>query len=141
MVNEKTTDAPEWLTDMVQDARRLLGVGDDWQVSVNVVRIPGGDAANDAACTPDAVYLNADLDFAPDLQPSETTRAIVLHEVLHIAHAELDALASVICEGLPKSERLRMRDLYDDANERTLQRISRAMARHIRPQEGEEDAP
>lgn len=130
---------PEWLTDLVQDARRLLGVGDDWSITVRVDRLPGGSPDNDAACEPDAVYLNADLTFAPDVQPGETAQMLVLHEVLHVAHAELDELVAVICAGLPKNEQIRMRDLYDDGVERMLQRISRAMVRHIRPQENGEN--
>jgi len=134
------SEAPEWLVELVQDTRRLLGVGGDWHVNLRVVDSPHDDPTNSAAVTPDGVYLIATIEVARDVENSDEGRRIVMHEVMHIAHTELDLIVSQILAGLPKRERRRFRKLYEDGVERFLQRTTRAMVRHIRPmEEGSDD--
>lgn len=136
---------PAWLVEEVQDARRLLGVGDDWHITVQVVDHPNRDENNDACCRPDVTYLNATMEFARDLVQDEHGRFVVLHEMLHITHAEIDQVVETALAGLVEGERGRMRELYEAVVERSLQRMSRAMVRHIRPMEEDvlraKDAP
>lgn len=127
------SELPAWLIEELQDARQLLGVGDEWHIVATVVDHPNGDENNDGMCCPDATYLNARMEFSRDLAQDANGRFVVLHEMLHVTHAEVDQVVDTALGGLSEGERGRMRELYEAAVERSLQRMSRAMARHIRP--------
>lgn len=126
-------ELPAWLLEEVQDARRLLGVGDDWHITVKVVDHPNGDADNDGTCYVSANYLNATIEFARDMTQNEQGRHVILHEILHVAYAEIDQVVKTGFSVLPKGERGRMKGLYEAAVERVLQRMSRAIARRVSP--------
>lgn len=116
---------PEWLTDLVQDTRRLLGIGDDWHVFVEMKHMSESNGSTQA----DSVYLNADLCFSTKLAPGELSRQVVAHELLHVAHQEIDSVVERMCV-CPL-----VRVMYDEAVERFCQRITRALASQVRPKE------
>ncbi len=82
-------DVPAWITERVQEARGLFGVGGpEWSIVVKMNDRPGGHEA-DGYTTTDPVYLNATIEFWSGLKDDENGREAVYHEVLHIAHSEI----------------------------------------------------
>lgn len=131
-MTDTSTDAPPWLEEMVQSARSLLGVGDDWAVFLSVEdKLDNGGAAG--MCHPDPIYLRADMAFARGhiKQDDRKTREYVLHEVLHLALAEIDYAMDCAIDAAPRKLRKTLRSAYVAATERSIQRMSRALARSI----------
>ncbi len=124
---------PDWITQCIDEARGVFGVGAEWYVEVKMMDNPGGDGDNDGACRADAVYLNATLEFARDLEEGERGRRVIFHEVGHIALAQLNLAVGYILSGIfDESQREIFRKIYDDAEEQVLQRFTRAMSANRR---------
>lgn len=124
---------PEWIVQAAADARDLLGVDGGWHVTVALSDCPGGDEENNGHCHIDTAYLNADIELARDLEEGREGRRIIMHEVMHITHSEIDQIVWQILAGLPKRERKQFKEMYCAAVERLLQRVTRAMSRQITP--------
>lgn len=136
-------DIPEWLFDDLQDARLMFNVGDEWHINVRLTDRPSGSDNNAGCCATDYAYLNADLEFARDLErysPAKRRR-IVIHETLHIATAEIVAIVDEMSEGLGKHERRQWKRRHREAIERFIQRTSRGMTQHFAPAEEQQEEP
>lgn len=128
------SDLPDWLIEAITDARRLFGVGDNWRITGVLQDDPGQDRDSDAACMPDVVYFNAELEFARDLANDERGRRVVMHEILHIAHSEIDwVIKSFVGDNEIAWQ------MYEDSVERFLQCLTRGMVRHIAPIQDKSD--
>ena len=126
------SDYLPWLQTAVQDARDLLGVGGpEWHFFVSVEDNPHGCDRAAAATVVDC--LNVDIRFRPDLPLNNTTRQQVLHEVMHVALSSLDNIAFSFFDGSISGRGLLARRLYEDEQERTIQRVTRALTNGLRP--------
>lgn len=120
--------------DRIQEARELFGVGGvEWHVLVKLSDKPLGNDQNSGACRVDAVYLNATVEFHPDLADDETGRQVIYHEVLHVAHEEVDRAAGAMMDKLPRKERKILRKAYYELVERFVQRTSRSVCAGLKP--------
>lgn len=130
------SDVKDWMVERIQEARELFGVGGaDWHVRARLSDKPLGDAENDGSCQVDAVYLNATIELQPDMENNEAGRAIIYHEVLHVAHEEVDRAARAMMDRLPRKERKLLRKVYYEAVERFVQRTSRSVCAGVAPKE------
>ena len=126
---------PAWLIKHIQDARSLFGVGgSEWHVYVVMVNEPGGCSELNGFCKVDAVYLNADLEFKSDLSDDDIGRNAAYHEVLHIVHQEVDQVAFMALNRLGKKQRKILKQVYREAVERFIQRMSRSITANVREQ-------
>jgi len=126
-----TTPLPDWMQDFIGNARSLVGIDEGWHITGKLVDAPDHRPDTDGACWPDAVYLNARLELSRDLQPDEHGRRVILHELLHIIHAEMDEVVERLRDAEDQASRELLYELYNDALERALQRIGRAMIRKL----------
>lgn len=128
-----SSDTPQWITDAVQDARQLLGIDDGWHITIDMVDEPSGDRSYNGATTYSSVYLNAKIELAKDLENNAEGQRVVMHEVFHVALAQMYLAAGYTFNRLPKKQRKMARLIYNDAEEQFIQRATRAMQREIRP--------
>jgi hypothetical protein len=121
---------PDWLSRQLNEACEMFGIGPEWHINIKMVDNPGGDSGNNGACRADAVYLNATLEFARDLEEGKTGRQVVFHEVGHIALAQISLVVEYgLSALLDDSQREIYQKMYRDAEEQFLQRFTRAMTR------------
>ncbi len=135
-----STNAPPWLEEMVREACDLLGVGPEWSL---ILRVEDHleDASDDvsATCNFHPMYLNATVSFDREstVKGGRVAREIVLHEIIHIALAEIDYTVDCMIDAAPKKLRKVLRSAYVAATERSAQRMSRALVRNTQERKDE----
>ena len=99
----------------------------EWHITAKLSDKPNGSADTAGSALTNFKYLNASLEFIDTLQPGNEAKAIVLHELGHVAHAEIDDAVDFILAQVDEDRRGHFRELYDEALERYLQRLSRSL--------------
>lgn len=135
----ETTNAPPWLTDLARHYRDLFGIG-AWYINVKLVRAPGGDIDKEGQSRIDLRYLSAHIELC-ETMPEEGLRHTLMHEMLHIALAPIDLAHSRMREMVKKKHRDHVDELFADGLEQTIERLTRALERHIKPPPTQEQAP
>jgi len=127
---------PEWIANYVSEARKLYGLdGYDWHFFITLVKKPGG-SKKFAGCTrTDRAYKNVNIDLKDDIEDSETARENIHHEVLHVAHNEIDGVVATMIANLPKAQRAYFREIYHDVTERHVQTLARCICAQVKPKE------
>jgi hypothetical protein len=137
------SNPPEWIIRHVQDARDLFGIGGpEWHIYVELNDRPNGSDSYNGFASVDYRYLNANIEFNRGLEDDEVGQQVIYHEVLHISHQVVDDVALDAINRLPEAEQEIYRQLYKDAVEQFIQRVSRSIVYRLRPAnaEGEDDA-
>ena len=121
----------------LQDAREFLGISESWHIHAKQTDRPGGNDDADGWCAPDYTYLNAKIEFSYELDNYDTAkrRAIAIHEMMHVALAEVQTVGEQMLWAMGKKDRRRYQAAFDGAIERYIQQTSRAIARHLKPTE------
>jgi len=129
---------PEWITEYAQDCRQLLGIGDEWQITLTTTDKPDGDSVNGGAAHIDAQYLNATVEVNTSFQElSDDARQLILHEMMHVSLANYRMVIDQLFFTMPEHMQTLGRIMISQAEEQYIQRISRALLRTIKP-EGEQ---
>jgi hypothetical protein len=132
-MSDNNQPIPDFLFGYVQQARDLLGVGGaEWHITAKMSDKPGGKESTDGTCSYDYRYLNASLEFNTRLEDGSAAREIALHEVGHIALSEIEEAFLGALKQVPEDRQDFFRELFDDAEERFLQRLSRSLVYHAR---------
>lgn len=119
---------PDYIFNMCQIARDVFALGGaDWHINVKMSDKPGGENSNNGFTDVDVTYKNASIEFFDGLDHSDATLEIVLHEMAHVAHSEIDKAFYIARDSAPESERQGLDDLYRLAVERFCQTISRTL--------------
>ena len=127
---------PDFLLAYIQQGRDLFALGGaEWHITAKLSDKPNGNPACAGSAKTDFKYLNASLEFADTLEPGPSTRGIVLHELGHVAHAEIDNAVDFILAQMDEERRDHFRELYDEAVERYLQRLSRSLVCYAKLEE------
>lgn len=133
MKTDGNIDVPQRIVDLVRDSRDLLGIGEEWHIHGHM----SDDAmynGYEAETKVDSEYLNATIRFSTDMtDDDEIARAVVLHELLHVAHSAIDDLVFALAEHVPAPTQALFESLYKAEVERFNQRLSRALAKSIKP--------
>jgi hypothetical protein len=125
---------PEWIKEYAQDCRQLLGIGDDWQVTITMTDKPNGNAANGGAAHVDAQYLNAIVEVNTEHQElSNKGQHLILHEMMHVSFGSYRMVIDQIIMQLPEAMREMAETMVSQAEEQYIQRTSRALLRTIKP--------
>jgi len=133
------TGIPEWIQEYIQEARGLYGLGGpDWHFFINLVKKPGGSKQFSGCTHTDLAYKNANIDLKDDLEDNETSRENIHHEVLHVAHNEIDGVVASMIANLPKDKRDFFREMYHDASERHVQTLARCICHHVMKRDSQE---
>lgn len=118
---------PEFIKEWIARSRTLFGIsGVEYCFHIKMTDKPNGSPSSAGACTSNARYLIVDLEFQPDLEENQHGAAIVTHEVGHAAMMEIDDMVEMILQNVPHKDENFFRELYRDATERFLQRLSRS---------------
>lgn len=128
MSEERDTAAAAYLHDLVD----LFGLG-EWRIWLHWADAPGGDAEADAISDINVRYLRATITVRRDLSDLERLRSVLMHEALHIVLASLDRAAQHIATLVPEALHGHATALYTDAEEQTIERLTRALQRTIVP--------
>lgn len=132
------SEVPEWIIKQIQDARQLFGVGGiEWHITARLSDKPHGSDEFDGGCFIDSVYLNAEIEIKDNLENTERSRQTIYHEVLHVAHQEIDSVVRDLFKQAPKSSRRIYRKFYYEAVERFVQRTTRAICENLKAGESE----
>jgi hypothetical protein len=129
------TAVPAWVKEYAIDVRLLLGIDDGWHIIIKMVDEPSGRRIFNGSASYDSAYLNAQIELANDLEDNAEGRRVILHELFHVALAQMYQAAEYAFGQLPKKRRRLVRKVYNDAEEQFIQRATRAMQRNIKPEE------
>lgn len=81
---------PVWVEDYVKAwADRLMIT--HWRIRIELAMVVNGDEDNRASCFAQSNINTASLMFRADIEDTESWRKTVIHEMLHIRHARIDA--------------------------------------------------
>lgn len=128
-----TDDYLPWLQTAVQDTRELLGLGGpQWHIFVSVEDNPHG-CKDAAAATVIDGNLNADIRFRSGLPQDNNTRQQVFHELLHVALSAVDGTVHTFFNELPPDTGRLAWEIYQQVQERAMQRITRALMNQLHP--------
>lgn len=116
--------APETVA-YAEQCRVAFGL-EEWNIWFCEHDAPGGSTENAGHTDLNTRYLRATITLLRGLRP-ERRRSVTRHEMLHIALAPIDEKMRYIVAMLPKKERKRAREMYIDAEEQTIERLTRAM--------------
>lgn len=123
---------PEWISEYAQDCRRLLGIGDEWQITIRMVKELSDKRAGEIDINFN--YFYADISLLDTIQDTEENRQLILHEMMHIALAEYEQLTTRFFNHLPRKMRGLAMKLTEDIQEKTIQRITWGIMRTIKPE-------
>lgn len=121
--------APKWLREKFTSARRLVGVGDDWQLFIQVSDDLARDGVFDGTCNANPISLCATIRCAENLKRNDADE-IVIHEMLHVLHSEVDAFVEATLKDHNDSEMLLT--MYSGCYERFMHRLSRSLTNNVK---------
>lgn len=129
MTKRPQNPVPDWVIDETQEARRKFGIDDGWHIYLEWAQTPGGNRESNGECTTNSVYLDATIQLRNKLEPGQLASRVILHEVGHVALAEIDRLIEgyVLPAIFDEAQRETLRAMYIDAVERFLQRLVRGL--------------
>jgi hypothetical protein len=120
---------PQVIMDLISSGRSFLGVDPAWHIYVKMNDTPAGSDENAASTIANDVYYIAHLEFAScAVSEAENIRVqYVLHELLHVSLAELDAVIDEMMALLPKKIKKVLQRKYHDEVERFIQKTVRGI--------------
>lgn len=126
---------PQWIIDYAQDCRQLLGIGDEWRITITMTDRPDGDETNGGVAIIDAQYLNATIELNSNSFREETTEGhqLILHEMMHVSLANFRMVLDQIFMNLPEYMQTMSRIMTSQAEEQFIQRTSRAILAMLKP--------
>ena len=126
---------PQWIIDYAQDCRQLLGIGDEWRITITMTDRPDGDETNGGVAKIDAQYLNATIELNSNSFREETTEGhqLILHEMMHVSLANFRMVLDQIFMNLPEYMQTMSRIMTSQAEEQFIQRTSRAILAMLKP--------
>lgn len=119
-------DVPEWIRAYACDVRDLFGLS-EWKLWVELSDTPGGKSHIDGNCNLDTRYLKAVISVRRGLTSKERIQAVVMHEMGHVLLARIDQCMDRLMDMIPDEQRVHAQQLYADAEESTLERLTRAL--------------
>jgi hypothetical protein len=119
---------PAWILDLVAIWQARLGVA-DYRVSVRVADLADDDDRRVLGeATANSRYLAGAITLARTLDPADPEhRHAVAHEVGHILLGELAQVANHLISRLHPAEMSLAHDMWADAQEHTIERLTRAL--------------
>lgn len=110
------------------EVRDLLGIDRGWRLWLREADHPGNNENADGQCELETRYLKATITIRRGLS-AEREREVLLHELMHVALAPLDLANDRILELVPEAFREHATELYVDAEEQVIERVTRALQR------------
>ena len=130
MSKKKPTKIPKWLKQYRKKVKTALGL-DAWEVNFTVDHLdPNDDAQVLGTCNANPGYLSAEVVFhLPHvLEPTVDAKVTVIHELLHVALARTKRVTqNWRDDGIKKPFDKIFSYHYEDAEEETVTRLSRAL--------------
>lgn len=130
-IEGKHYPVPDWMITYAQDVRRLVGVGDDWHIWLDLVDVPDGSPECDGSTDLEVRYLKARIAIRKDIETDERFRAVIMHEILHCALGQIDLAIDRVRDLVPERLRVHTFMLVGDAFEQTIERLTRALQANV----------
>lgn len=118
-------DAPQWMLDYAGRCRVLYGLH-SWDLALRLVDKPGESDSADGYTETNTRYLSASVEIRHDADAARV-RESIQHELMHVAFAPVILAFERISDLLPERLRQHARDLFDDANEASIESLVRAL--------------
>lgn len=128
---------PDWLEQYIQDTRRLFGIGDDWYIVVKLVPAPDNDVSKEGYCELNIRYRTAKI-YLNSAMEEDGLRHTSMHELLHVALAPLEINLLRVLDLVPEELRLHAQELFADGTEQSVETLTRALQRTIKPKRDDE---
>lgn len=122
---------PPWLLAYAIEVRDLFGLG-DWYINVKLVRAPNDELENEGHARINMRYLSAHIELCESI-PKDGLRHTLMHELLHVAFGPLELAHSRMRELAKEKHRDHLDELFHDGLEQTIERLTRALSRTIKP--------
>ncbi len=120
-------DVPKWLTDYVSLWIRRLRL-QEWDIHVAVVSRIADAPESDAFCRQLPELNRADLQFQAGIEDDKWGHIVIIHELLHVAHARLDRVVEgVIYPALAPELDDMAANAYRNTNESYTHRMAVAL--------------
>jgi hypothetical protein len=120
--------APE-VAAYAEACRTVFGLA-EWDIWLCEHDSPGEDDTTAGYCELETRYLRATITIRRGLRPARV-RSVIFHEMLHVALAFLAQAVEYIQELVPEKLRPRAERWYTDAEEQTIERLTRALRPHL----------
>lgn len=112
----------------------MLGIGSEWNLWLRVADTPDNSDEADGCVALTPRYLMATITIRRGLS-EERGREVIMHELLHVALARLNQTAHRLVDMVPETQREHALELYTDAEEATIETITRALQRGVKLKE------
>lgn len=129
---KKLRPVPEWMEQEIQKARLTFGIDDFWLIFAGITQNPDGTRTANGAAIVDPIYLQATIELNSNLKTGSIATRTILHEVGHVAMFEIDHLVEqyILRAVLDDTQAEVLRQMYKNAVERFLQRLTRGIERN-----------
>lgn len=136
---KKRRKVPAWANSHIAKCKEAFGLW-NWAVTVRMVdnlrfgKQPAKGVASRVYRT-----LEATIELTAGTPETDDSYATITHEMLHVATTEIDNAITRIMHFIPKQHRGHCRDLYEDAQEHTIEHMATYLAPVLRAvQQGKE---
>lgn len=121
-------EIPSWLSTYVATVVARLGL-QQWEIDIKLAYCLYGGPDTLASCSQIPNLNSAILTFRADVEDTPRWHRIVIHELLHVAHARVDdTVETVIIPSVPYEEQQMGRRSYNAAMEAYTDQLSRVLA-------------
>lgn len=131
-------DVSEWIRDYACDVRDLFGLS-EWRLWLKLADTPSGKEYTDGSTELSTRYLKATITIRRALEDDDRIRHVVMHEMTHVLLGYIDQCVNRLIDMVPDEQREHALELYTDAEEQTIERLTRALQVGVRPKEVSSD--
>lgn len=130
-------DVPEWIREYACDVRDLFGLS-EWKLWVKLADAPSGKENTDGSTELNTRYLKATITVRRGLDDDDRIRHVIMHEMAHVLLGHIDQCVNRLIDMVPDEQRAHALELYSDAEEGTIERLTRALQIGIQPKDAAE---
>lgn len=124
---------PDWVAAEMWVWLSRFGVS-DYRMRVHMEPLTDTDEVRTRGmATVQARYLSACLTFCTSLQQDAEGRHVIAHECGHVLLGEVAAIVQHLIDQLPARARPLAYEMWDDASDRTIERLTRALEGELHP--------
>jgi hypothetical protein len=123
---------PAWISAFITHCYPLLGL-EGWEITTRLAdHVDCQDRGVDGEANVNFRYLCATITLQRDIAPDEDGYTRLVHELLHVACGRQSQGVVRLVDDLPRRQRKRAMNRWDDSNEQTVTILARALTPLLR---------